>query len=103
MGPKADPRKLRQYKLYANTENNELSFRELKFLGHVLSGEGIRPNPKKIQTIREWEVSGHRSEWGFFMFGQLLLKIYKNNFKIKSHLIKLAEKGEQVLKWDETC
>lgn len=62
MGPKADPRKLRQYKLYANTENNELSFRELKFLGHVLSGEGIRPNPKKIQTIREWEVSGHRSE-----------------------------------------
>ena len=31
---------------------SEFSPRELQFLGHVLSDEGIRPDPKKIQAIR---------------------------------------------------
>lgn len=45
--------KLRQHKLYANADKSEFSLRELEFLGHVLSGEGICPDPKKIQAIRE--------------------------------------------------
>ena len=48
--------KLRENKLYVNAEKNEFSLRELEFLGHVFSGEGIRPDPKKIQVIREWEA-----------------------------------------------
>ena len=54
--------KLRQHKLYANAEKNEFALRELEFLGHVLSGEGIRLDPCKIQAIREWEVPRTQKE-----------------------------------------
>ncbi len=27
----------------------------MDFLGHVLSQEGVRPNPKKIKSIKEWK------------------------------------------------
>lgn len=48
--------KRRESKLYINAEKNEFALSKLKFLGHVLSGDGIRPDPKKIQAIREWKA-----------------------------------------------
>lgn len=59
--------KLRQHKKYANAEKNELSPRELEFLGYILSGEGIRPDPKKIQSIREWQVPGTQKNVRFIL------------------------------------
>ena len=40
--------KLRENKLYVNAEKNEFALKELDFLDHVLGGDGIRPDPKKI-------------------------------------------------------
>ena len=45
--------KPRQHKLYANAEKSEFALKELEFLGYVLSDNGIRPDSKKIQTIRD--------------------------------------------------
>jgi hypothetical protein len=94
--------KLRQHKLYANAEKSEFALRELEFLGHVLSGEGIRPDPKKIQAIREWEVprtqKGVRS---FLGLANYYRKFIKNFHKVASPLSNLLGKEGQVLKWDE--
>jgi hypothetical protein len=49
-------KKLRDNKLYANLEKSEFELVEIEFLGHVLNGEGIKPDPKKIKAIKEWEV-----------------------------------------------
>jgi hypothetical protein len=27
----------------------------MDFFGHVLFWEGVRPNPRKIESIKEWE------------------------------------------------
>ena len=40
--------KLRENKLYVNAEKSEFALCKLKFLRHVFSGNGIRPDPKKI-------------------------------------------------------
>lgn len=68
--------KLRQNKLYMNAENNEFSLREFEFLGHVLSGNGIRLDSMKIQVIREWEVSRMQKKNVISMFGQVLPKVH---------------------------
>lgn len=45
---------------------------EMDFLGDVLSLKGIRPNPKKVQVIKEWQspmtMKGNRSFLGLTNF-----------------------------------
>ena len=49
-------KELEKNKHYVNAEKNEFVLSELKFLGYVLGGDGIRPYPKKIQAIRKCEA-----------------------------------------------
>ncbi|KAM9925286.1 hypothetical protein OXX59_003971, partial [Metschnikowia pulcherrima] len=45
---------LREHQLVAKAKKCFFFQKELQFLGHVLSGDGIRPNPDKVQTVRAW-------------------------------------------------
>ena len=71
--------KLGQHKLYDCAEKSEFSLRELEFLGHILSDEDIRSNPKKLQAIREWEVprtqKGVRSYLGLANYYRKFIKV----------------------------
>jgi hypothetical protein len=45
--------KLKENKLYTNRVKNEFVNLEMDFLGHVLSWDGVKVDPKKIESIRE--------------------------------------------------
>jgi len=45
---------LRREKLYAKAAKCELFRPETEFLGHIVSADGIRPDPKKLRAIDEW-------------------------------------------------
>ena len=45
---------LRREKLYAKASKCELFRPETEFLGHIVSADGIRPDPKKLRAIDEW-------------------------------------------------
>ena len=97
-------KKLRQHKLYVNAKKSEFSLRELEFLGRVLSGEGIRPDLKKIQAICEWEgTRTHKEVRSFLDLANYYKKFIKNFSKVASPLFNLLDKEGQVLKWDEEC
>ena len=46
--------KLREHQLYAKFSKCEFWLKEVGFLGHVISGEGIAVDPSKVQTVTEW-------------------------------------------------
>jgi len=46
---------LREKELYAKFSKCEFWLREVTFLGHVVSAEGIRVDPRKIEAILEWK------------------------------------------------
>ena len=46
---------LRENKLYAKLSKCEFWLEEVSFLGHVVSAEGIKVDPKKIEAVVEWE------------------------------------------------
>ena len=46
---------LRNEYLYAKLSKCEFWLREVSFLGHIISEEGIRVDPKKIEVIVEWK------------------------------------------------
>ena len=46
--------KLREHQLYAKFSKCEFWLKEVGFLGHVISGEGIVVDPTKVQSVTEW-------------------------------------------------
>ena len=46
---------LRKEQLYAKLSKCEFWLNEMSFLGHVVSKEGIRVDPKKIEVVVEWK------------------------------------------------
>lgn len=45
---------LRQNKLYAKKSKCEFAVPSCEFLGHIISGDGIRPHPDKIKALLDW-------------------------------------------------
>ncbi|GJZ96903.1 reverse transcriptase domain-containing protein [Tanacetum coccineum] len=43
-------------KLYAKFSKCELWLREVKFLGHVINGNGIHVDPSKIEAVKNWKA-----------------------------------------------
>jgi hypothetical protein len=41
--------------------------REVEYLGHIVSSEGIRPMPSKVEAIRTWPVPKNVTEVQSFL------------------------------------
>jgi hypothetical protein len=46
---------LRKNKLYAKLDKCEFWLKEIVFLGHVISAEGIFMDPRKVEVVLNWE------------------------------------------------
>ena len=46
---------LREKKLYAKVRKCDFWLKEVSFLGHIVSTEGIRVDPTKIEAVMNWK------------------------------------------------
>ena len=46
---------LREHKLYAKFSKCEFWLKKIPFLGHVISGEGVRVDPSKVENVVNWK------------------------------------------------
>ena len=46
---------LREHRLYAKLSKCEFWLSEVKFLGHVVSKDGVSVDPSKIESVLNWE------------------------------------------------
>lgn len=77
--------------------------RSVKFLGHVISEEGITTDPEKIESVRNWPVPSNTSEIRSFLgLCGYYRKFIKDFSKIAKCLHKLTEKGRPFV-WDNDC
>ena len=58
---------LRENKLYAKFSKCEFGKSSLKFLGHIVSSDGIAADPDKVATIRDWPVPKNLKELQSFL------------------------------------
>ncbi|GKD88181.1 putative reverse transcriptase domain-containing protein [Tanacetum coccineum] len=58
---------LKEEKLYAMFSKCEFWLREVKFLGHVINGDGIHVDPSKIEAVKNWEAPRTPSEVRSFL------------------------------------
>ena len=81
----------------------ELIKTEVLFLGHVVSPEGIKPNPKIVEAVMSWKVPSNVKEIQSFLGLCSYYRQYIENFShIASPLTNLTKKKVKFI-WDKSC
>ena len=84
--------KLREHQLYAKFSKCEFWLKEVGFLGHVISGEGIAVDPTKVETVTKWEapttVGEIRSLLGLTGYYRRFIKNFSKIAKSMTELLK---------------
>ncbi|XP_039136414.1 uncharacterized protein LOC120273778 [Dioscorea cayenensis subsp. rotundata] len=94
---------LREEKLYAKFSKCEFWLHEVVFLGHVVSGEGICVDRKKVEAIIDWEQPKNVSEVRSFLGLAGYYRRFVEGFsQIAAPLSRLTRKEVKFV-WDEKC
>ena len=94
---------LRKEQLYAKLSKCEFWLGEVSFLGHIVSEEGIRVDPKNIEVIIEWKpprnVTEVRSFLGLASYYRRFVKVFS---KTTTPMTTLLQKNVR-FEWSEKC
>jgi hypothetical protein len=94
---------LREHQLYAKFSKCDFFQKQIHYLGHVLSKEGVAVDPDKIRSIMEWptpkDVSDIRSFMGLAGYYRRFIKYFS---KIGCPITALQKKGKKFL-WTQQC
>jgi hypothetical protein len=84
--------RLREAGLQADIAKSEFSVKKTKYLGFIISTDGIQVDPDKIEVIRTWEppatVKGIQSFLGFCNFYRRFIRDYGRIAKPLSNLVR---------------
>ena len=95
--------KLKEHQLYAKFSKCEFWLKEVGFLGHVISGEGIAVDPSKVQSVTEWLAPTSVSEIRSFLGLAGYYRRFIENFsKIAKPMTELLKKDTK-FKWTDDC
>jgi hypothetical protein len=47
---------LKREKLYVCKAKSSFAHKEIKYLGHIVDKQGIRPYPKKVEAVQTWPI-----------------------------------------------
>ena len=72
---------LREKQLDAKYSKCEFWLHEVSFLGHVVSGEGISADPKKMEAIIKWEQLKNVAEVRSFLGLAFIIGVLRKGFR----------------------
>ena len=94
---------LRDKKLYAKLSKCDFWLKEISFLGHIMSAEGIRVDPVKIEAVVNWKPPRNFTEVRSFLgLAGYYRRVVKGFSIIASPLTKLLRKGV-MFEWSDKC
>ena len=94
---------LREKKLYAKLSKCEFWLKEVSFLGHVISGDGIAVDPSKVEAVSQWETPKSVTEIRSFLGLAGYYRRFIEGFsKLALPLTQLTCKGKSFV-WDVHC
>lgn len=95
--------KLKTANLKVKPSKCNLFSTEVQYLGHVISAEGVKADPGKVEAVRAWPVPINQTEVRSFLGLASYYRRFVRGFaEIARPLHQLTEKGKR-FKWDEAC
>ena len=94
---------LREKKLYAKLRKCDFWLKEVSFVGHIVSVEGITVDPTKIEAVVNWKPPRNVTEVRSFLGLAGYYRRFMRGFSIiASPLTKLLRKGI-MFEWTDKC
>ena len=94
---------LRENQLFAKLSKCDFWLKEVSFLGHIVSAEGIRVDPVRIEAIVYWKPPRNVTEVRSFLGLAGYYRRFVQGFSvIASSLTRLLRKGVK-FEWDDKC
>ena len=94
---------LRENQLFAKLSKCDFWLKEVSFLGHIVSAEGIRVDPMKIEAVMNWKPPRNVTEVRSFLGLASYYRRFVQGFSvIASSLTRLLQKGVK-FEWDDKC
>jgi hypothetical protein len=94
---------LREHQLYAKFSKCEFWLKEVRFLGHVLSAGGFFVDPKKIQSVMDWEAPTTQTQVRSFLgLAGYYRKFVEGFSSIARPLTQLLKKDKK-FEWTPKC
>lgn len=95
--------RLRKVNLKLNPSKCTFLKKEILYLGHVVSADGILPDPDKITVVKNYPIPKNTDEVKRFVaFVNYYRKFIPNFAEIAYHLNKMCKKNA-VFEWDDNC
>jgi hypothetical protein len=96
---------LRENGIYLNPKKCEFNKAEVRFLGHLVSKDGVRPDPAKVEVMRPWPVPTDRHELyrflGFANYFRVFIRDYATIASPLYPLTQISSKEEFAGKWTQ--
>jgi hypothetical protein len=93
---------LRRHQLYAKLSKCDLFKTSVEFLGHVLSSDGIRPDPRKVDAVSSWPKPTSITELRSFLgLANFYRKFMKDYAKLAAPLHELLKKDASLDAWTQ--
>jgi hypothetical protein len=95
--------RLREHQLYTKFSKCEFWIKEVPFLGHMVSPEGITVDPSKVKEVLDWKPPTSVSEVQSFLGLAGYYQWFIPNFsKIAKAITELLKKGNKYV-WSDAC
>jgi hypothetical protein len=91
------------HQLYTKLSKCSFYQRQIHYLGHIISEEGIVVDPEKVESIREWSVPRNVAEVRSFMGLAGYYKRFIAGFSKIAHPITSLQRKEKKFQWTEEC
>ncbi|KAG8501064.1 hypothetical protein CXB51_003123 [Gossypium anomalum] len=94
---------LRDKQLYAKFSKSEFWLREVGFLGHIVSGDGIHVDPSKISAIIDWKPPKNVTEVRSFLGLARYYRRFINGFSIIAAPMTRLLRKDVKFEWTKEC
>jgi len=95
--------RIRSANLRINPEKCVLFEKHVKYLGHIVSSEGVTTDPEKIAAVREWPIPHTKKQLRSFLgFSSYYRKFIKGFSFLAKPLYSLTENKSKFI-WEDKC
>ncbi|KAG5235399.1 Retrotransposon protein, Ty3-gypsy sub-class [Salix suchowensis] len=94
---------LRENKLYAKLDKCEFWLKEVVFLGHMISAEGIFVDPRKVEAVLKWERPTNMTEIQSFLGLAGYYRRFIEGFSTITSPLRRLTRKEVKFVWSEEC